>query len=100
MPEHGVGNRFEMGSQSFGQGKQSGRQLGDGILAPLRTRAVRGAAGGADPGGDVDLVLEDDLKIGRLTHDDKSKPLPLGQSLGAILPGLLAHQPGKPNFVG
>ena len=100
MPEHGVGNRFEMGSQSFGQSKQSGRQLGDGILTPLRARAVRGAACGGDPGGDVNLVLEDDLKIGRLTDNNESKPLALGQSLGAVLPGLLAHQPGKPNFVG
>ena len=99
MREHGIGDFFEMCGQRFLQVEQPGGQLGDGVLAALRTRAMRSAPLGNDARSHVDLVFENHIQAGWFANHDEVERLPRGQRLRPVLSGLLSHKSGKPDLM-
>ena len=98
--EDGILDGGERRGQSFLQGEQSRGEFDDRVLAAFGARTVGRASRRGDPRGHIDFVFVDDVQIRGFAHHDKSKLLFRGQCLGAVLPGLLSHQPGEPDFVG
>ena len=60
---------------------------------------MRRATGGHDASGDIDFVFENNLESGRLPHDDEIEFFAGRKGFGAVLPSLLTHQSGEPDFI-